>query len=117
MTKQRGFSTLLGAGIAFAVIAGLLVIQTKRLETAKVELSTCKDHYNQALASIQKQNESVEVGVKAGAQAKAASEAALKAANASLKASQAEKDRLALHKAKSGACEDAVKVIRQGLSR
>ena len=120
--KQRGFSTTLIAGaVALLVIGGLLVVQTKRLETAKVELSDCKTKYKQALASIQHQNEAVEALARAGAQATARSEVALKAANASLRASQSERDRLKglAKKPATGLCPagQAVSEVRQGLAK
>ena len=94
MIAQRGLIAslpLYGLIVAVAVAGGLgiaLKIQSGRLETAKAELELCKSQYNQALASIQRQNEAVEALAKASAQAKARSERALKAATQALRVSR-----------------------------
>ena len=123
---QRGF-LLAGPALYAAVAAGVVIVglsvalkvQSARLDTAKAELALCTSQYNQALASIQRQNEAVKAQVKARTQAKAKSEAALKAATQALKASQSERDRLKglATKPATGPCQagEAVQEIRKGL--
>jgi len=118
--KQYGLSsTLIAGAVALLVIGGLLVVQTKRLETAKSDLVVCATHYKEALEAIQKQNEAVSAFKDASEQAKKRAQEAQERAKAAGQGLVKERERLALlaKKPATGPCPagEAVKRVREGL--
>ena len=115
---MRGFVSLsLVVIIGCSVLAGLLYVQTRRVESAKAELATCAEKYESALKSIEKQNKAVSTlkadSEKAIKRARIASEQARKGQVATL----SEIARLRASKGQPAVCEaaDGVKTVREGL--
>ena len=125
MNTQRGFllagPVLYGAIAAGALVVGLSValkVQSSRLDAAKAELSLCTSLYNQALASIQHQNQAVRELERASKAAQERAQEAQERARAENKGLVRERERLAaLKPPPAGPCPSgqAVQRIREGL--
>lgn len=125
--KERGFilqgQLLLYGGIAIGVLVlGLLAalkIQTSRLEAEQAKLAACAAQYQQALASIARQNQAVLDMEKAGQEARRAAQEAQDRAKAAQKGLVKERERLAALKPTAGPCPsgEAVKRVREGLGK
>lgn len=125
-SRQRGFGLIAYLIIgAVALGIGTTVVLTyksaiTRAEKAEAELVACADKYEQALASIAKQNAAIGEWEKAAAEASAKAKAARKEADKAHVATQSERERLKRAQAEfkaTGTCPagQAVQEIRKGL--
>ncbi len=119
---MRGFLTLqlaamLAAGAVILTLGIALKVQSARLDAKEAELSACVTRYAETLKLVEIQNKAVsDLEAEAKKRAKLASDALAKARQGQ-QSLEAELKRLRDSGA-SGAvrtCEDAVKVVREGL--
>lgn len=105
---------------ALAVAGGVATyVQGVRLDAAKAELAVCSAAYNQALASIAKQNKGVKYLQEASQKAQERAKAALLEARRGADTSKAEVARLKAELGKKTvtgcSAAEGVKVVRDGL--